>query len=113
MRKAIAAELNILESIGRIRSGAVIRPDEYFRIRSELFPVSGDSPEVVRQKMGQLNAALAALKITAGRAASDVPKPETLLPPLPQTPKPTANESANAKRLREIQERINRIRQKK
>ena len=120
MRQAIAAELSILESVGRIRSGAVIRIDEYWKIRGEMFPTYGDSPKKVRRTVGQFNAAIAALRIMAGRAASNVPAPETLLPPLPQKStkdalpqKSTKDESARIKQLEQLLKKVEKIQNEK
>jgi hypothetical protein len=120
-RRAIAAEVAYLEGVGRIRSGAVIRPDEYFRIRSEAFPTYGDTPKVVQQKMTQLNANLRALEIAAGRAASQIPAVSELAAPPPsgipaktteeQRKQMTMIELERRKRLNSIKERVKKIKE--
>lgn len=78
-RSQIQAELQFLESIGRIQSGAAISAGEWLNMREQYFPTYGDGKDSVSIKEQQRKQALGGLKIIAGRAASQVPKAQSVI----------------------------------
>lgn len=73
LRSQIQAELQFLESIGRIQSGAAIKPDEWLVLREQYFPSYGDQQDSIALKEKQRLVALEGLKTMAGRAETSTP----------------------------------------
>lgn len=78
VREQISAELQFLESIGRIQSGAAISMSEWNSMREQYFPTFGDSPDSIARKEQQRKKALEGLGIVAGRAESMVAPPKSI-----------------------------------
>lgn len=78
LRSQVQSELQFLESIGRIQSGAAIKPDEWLVLREQYFPSYGDSQDSIALKEKQRAVALEGLKTMAGRA--DTLKPVSVVP---------------------------------
>lgn len=74
LRAQAQAELQFLESIGRIQSGAAISPSEWASMREQYFPTYGDSPDSIAIKEQQRIQALEGIKTMAGRAQVSQPK---------------------------------------
>lgn len=74
LRAQAQAELQFLESIGRIQSGAAISPSEWASMREQYFPTYGDSADSIAIKEQQRVQALEGIKTMAGRAQTNQPK---------------------------------------
>ena len=101
LRLQFQIERQYLESIGRILSGAAIRPDEWLSLREQYFPSYGDSADSLLVKAKQRQVGVDGVKIIAGRAAKDVAPPVSVIQQGPQLSREQLIEAVKAKRAKE------------
>ena len=70
VRSQAQAEIQFLEGIGRINSGAAITPTEWLTFREQYFPTYGDQADSVAIKERQRNVVLQSMKSNAGKAST-------------------------------------------
>lgn len=73
-RRALNAQLAFAGAALRLESGAVVTDQEIARKARQLFPMPGDGPEVQSDKRTQREAALRAMRVSAGTNAGTVPR---------------------------------------
>ncbi|HAB99246.1 MAG TPA: hypothetical protein DCE71_05440 [Parachlamydiales bacterium] len=75
LAEQFAYENQILEDIGRVKSGAAMRVDEWMKLRNAHFAVPYDKPEAKANKAAYLARSIDAFRIAAGPALSSVKAP--------------------------------------
>jgi hypothetical protein len=102
-RSQIQAELQFLESIGRIQSGAAISAGEWLNMREQYFPTYGDGDDSIAIKNQQRKQAVQGLKAIAGRATKDVPAAVSVIKG--EAPTQSTFTPDKAKRLEELRKK--------
>lgn len=78
-RQQIQAEIQFLEAVGRIKSGAAITMKEWSQFREPYFATSGDSPDIIKQKDQARQKEIEGFGIIAGKARGLIKPPEQVI----------------------------------
>lgn len=111
-RKMDQAERNIVNAILRPESGAVISEEEFDNATKQYFPRSGDSPEVVEQKLRNIEMVIRKSKVISGKAWDMMNDPIQLAPfkPSPETAGIPGQRTEKMKALDEKARRLHEMR---